>query len=54
MEEKFIRNKNFLFGFNKNSELLNGRIAMLAFIILIIIEIYSHNSFYSILSLIFK
>lgn len=30
----------FLFGFNRDAELLNGRGAMIAFIILIVIEIF--------------
>ena len=35
MEEQIPK---FLFGFNKNTEILNGRIAMIAFIILFVVE----------------
>jgi hypothetical protein len=33
----------FLFGFNKKAEILNGRIAMISFIILFLIELVLHK-----------
>ena len=34
---------NFLFGFNKKAEILNGRIAMIGFIVLFLIELVLHK-----------
>ena len=33
----------FLFGFNKDTEILNGRIAMIAFIILFVVEFITNK-----------
>nr|YP_010337020.1 CAB/ELIP/HLIP superfamily protein [Madagascaria erythrocladioides]QUE29050.1 Ycf17 [Madagascaria erythrocladioides]UNJ16605.1 CAB/ELIP/HLIP superfamily protein [Madagascaria erythrocladioides] len=43
---------NSRIGFNTNSEKLNGRIAMLAFIIIIIIEVTKNQSILKILNVI--
>ena len=39
-----LENKNFNWGLTKNSEKLNGRIAMIGFILIIIIEITTKKS----------
>lgn len=39
----------FLFGFNKEVELLNGRIAMISFILLMILELFIKKGIISLL-----
>ena len=46
-----MKDNNFFFGFNKNSELTNGRIAMIGFILLIFFEVYGRDRFYCFLCL---
>ena len=51
IEEKIIDDKSipmediYKFGWSKYSELTNGRFAMLGFLAIILIELFSHKSF---------
>ena len=42
-----IQNDELSFGWNQYAEITNGRFAMIGFIAIIIIELISHNSFFS-------